>query len=396
MSKPEPDRPIYLDYHATTPLDPRVREVLVEMLDAGPGNPHSRSHKPGWRAHDAVELARKQVAGLIGARAHEVIFTSGASEASNLAIQGVLGRAEPGRILCSAIEHPSVLETCRVWAERPGWTLELVPVTPDGVVDIKAFKKILGRQVRLVCVMLANNEIGTLQPVAEISALCRKAGVPLHCDAAQAAGRVPIDVGAMTVDLLALSGHKLHGPMGIGALYVRAGRQIAPLFAGGAQEAGLRPGTVPAPLAVAFGKACEIAAQEGLEEQARIADLRDRLLKLLKRDVPDLAVNGTLEARLAGNLNVSFPGVNAEDVLLAAPEIAASTGSACASGSQKPSHVLAALGLDAGRINGAVRIGLGRFTTHAEIDQAARALIDAYLSVCPPALAPAGGLSVSQ
>lgn len=372
---------IYLDYHATAPLDPRVRDVMSGVLDQGPGNPHSTSHKAGWRAGDLVERARAQVAGLIGARAYEVVFTSGASEANNLAILGAARDQGPGHIITSNIEHPSVLEAFRHLAAREGFTLDIIAVDREGLVSVADIKQRLTSDTRLVSVMFANNEIGTLQPIAEIGALLGQEKTRFHVDATQAAGKVGIDVDALQVDLMSLSAHKLHGPMGIGALYIRSGTDLEPIFHGGAQEAGVRSGTVPVPLAAGFGEACRIAAQEGISGQASIAALRDHLLAGLQAGIPGLSVNGTMNSRLAGNLNVSFAGVRGEDLLLQCPKIAASTGSACASGSQKPSHVLKAIGLTSAEIDGAVRFGLGRFTTQEEVDETIVFLSEAYQSL---------------
>ncbi len=372
------DQPIYLDYHATTPLDPRVRDVLLSAYDSGLGNPHSTSHSAGWRAHEAGEDARLEVARLIGARAHEIIFTSGASEANNLAILGACRAKGAGHIVTSEIEHPSVLEVCKHLADHEGFSLDVVPVNQDGIVELANLEAVLRPETILISIMLANNEIGTLQPGKEIGAIAREADVLYHADATQAIGRIGVDVNDINASLMSLSGHKIHGPMGVGALYIRAGTKIEPLVHGGSQEAGIRPGTVPTPLVAAFGEACRIARLEGLGEQKRIGGLRDRLLAGLKARIPDLEVNGTMAHRLACNLNISLPGVRAEQILLKCPGIAASTGAACATGSQKPSPVLKALGLSAEQIEGAIRFGLGRFTTQDEIDVAIKAIVQAY------------------
>jgi len=375
------DQPIYLDYHATTPLDPRVREVLLSAYDEGLGNPHSTSHSAGWRAHEAVEAARLEVAKLIGARAHEIIFTSGASEANNLAILGACRERGAGHIVTSAIEHPSVLEACRHLAEHEDFSLDVVPVNEDGIVDLSKLKAVFRPQTILVSIMLANNEIGTLQPGKKIGAIAHEADVLYHADATQAIGRIEVDVTEINAALMSISGHKIHGPMGVGALFIRSGTMIEPLVHGGSQEAGIRPGTVPTPLVAAFGEACRIARVEGFDEQKRIGGLRDRLLAGLQAKIPDLEVNGSMAHRLACNLNVSLPGVRAEQILLKCPGIAASTGAACATGSQKPSHVLKALGLAPEQIDGAIRFGLGRFTTQDEIDVAIEAIMQAYESI---------------
>ncbi len=367
-------QPLYLDYQATTPLDPRVRAAMDAFLDGGPANPHSATHGYGWRAAAAVDEARRQVAALVGARPEDLIFTSGASEANNLAILGAVDPARGGRIVCSAIEHPSVLMACRHLSDQ-GVALDLLPVDSGGLVDPAGLKALLRPETRLVSVMVANNEIGSLQPVAELAAVCRAAGVLFHCDAAQAAGKVPVDFTALGCDLMSLSAHKLYGPMGIGALAIRPGVQLRPLFFGGAQERGLRPGTLPAPLAVGFGEAAQIALEELADEPARLTVLRERLLAGLQAALPDLVLHGSLARRLPGNLNVALPGLAAEDWILACPGLALSSGAACASGKQEPSPVLSALGLDPAQAAGAVRIGLGRFTDDADVERALAILV---------------------
>ncbi len=367
---------IYLDYQATTPLDPRVRAAMDGFLDRGGGNPHSATHRYGWQAAQALDAARREVAALIGARPEEILFTSGATEANNLAILGHAA-AVPGKrhIVTSAIEHPCVLGACR-HLESQGYDLTLLPVDSEGLVGPEALEAALRPETALVSVMLANNEIGTVQPVAELAALCRARGITFHTDAAQAAGKIPVDVGALGVSLLSLSAHKMHGPMGVGALYLRTGTALAPRSFGGGQERGLRPGTVPVWLAVGLGAAARIARQELPAEAPATEALRDRLLAGLRARIPDLAVNGALGPRLPGNLNLRCPGVHGEDWLIAAEAVAASTGSACGSGSQEPSHVLQALGLGPEEVNASVRLGLGRFTTEADIDRAVEALGD--------------------
>ncbi len=367
---------IYLDYQATTPLDPRVRAAMDAFLDGGGGNPHSATHRYGWQAAQALDEARREVAALIGARPEEILFTSGATEANNLAILGHAA-AVPGKrhIVTSAIEHPCVLGACR-HLESQGYDLTLLPVDSEGLVGPGALEAALRPETALVSVMLANNEIGTVQPVAELAALCRARGITFHTDAAQAAGKIPVDVGALGVSLLSLSAHKMHGPMGVGALYLRTGTALAPRSFGGGQERGLRPGTVPVWLAVGLGAAARIARQELPAEAPATEALRDRLLAGLRARIPDLAVNGALGPRLPGNLNLRCPGVHGEDWLIAAEAVAASTGSACGSGSQEPSHVLQALGLGPEEVNASVRLGLGRFTTEADIDRAVEALGD--------------------
>jgi cysteine desulfurase len=359
--------PVYLDHHATTPLDPRVLESMLLYFTEGFGNPHSAQHAYGWAAEAAIEQARVQVAALIGALPEEIVFTSGATEANNLAIRGVAARAGQRRhVVTCATEHPSVLETCRA-LRRDGLEVMELPVRSDGLIDLDQLRDALRADTALVSIMTANHEIGVLQPIGEIAAICQERGILLHTDAAQAAGGIALDVAALGVDLASISAHKLYGPKGIGALYVRRGVRLAPLFAGGAQERGLRPGTLPTPLCVGFGAACALVQQELADEAARLRELRERLYQGLCVAMKDIRLNGAPEARLPGNLNVCLPGVDAEDLLAELPELALSTGAACASASQEPSPVLRALGLPDEDIQGSIRIGLGRTTTACEI-----------------------------
>lgn len=359
--------PVYLDHHATTPLDPRVLHAMLPYFTEHFGNPHSAQHAYGWAAEAAVEQARVQVAALIGALPEEIVFTSGATEANNLAIRGVAAPAGARRhVVTCASEHPCVLQTCRALAGAGFETTEL-PVQPDGLLDLDRLREALRPETALVSIMTANHEIGVVQPIAEIAELCRERGIVLHTDAAQAAGRVPLDVAALGVDLVSLSAHKLYGPKGIGALYVRRGVRIAPLFGGGGQERGLRPGTLPTPLCVGFGRACALAQQELAEEAARLRDLRERLYEGLREAVGEIRLNGAPEPRLPNNLNLCLPGVDAEDLLAELPDLALSTGAACASAAHEPSPVLRALGLSDEAIASSIRIGLGRTTTAYEV-----------------------------
>jgi cysteine desulfurase len=362
--------PVYLDHHATTPLDARVLAAMLPYFTESFGNPHSAQHAYGWAAEAAIEQARREVAALIGALPEEIVFTSGATEANNLAIRGaaVLAGARRHVVTC-ATEHPCVLETCRA-LRGDGFELTELPVQPDGLLDLDRFREALRPDTGLVSILTANHEIGVLQPIADIAEICRARGIVLHTDAAQAAGRMSLDVGALGVDLMSLSAHKLYGPKGVGALYLRRGVRIAPLFAGGAQERGLRPGTLPTPLCVGFGVACALARQELADEAARLRRLRVRLYQGLRAVIEDVRLNGAPEPRLPGNLNVSLSGIDAEDLLAELPELALSTGAACASASQEPSPVLRALGLSDEDIQGSIRIGLGRTTTEREIELA--------------------------
>jgi cysteine desulfurase len=372
-------KPIYLDHHATTPCDPRVVAAMQPYWAEDFGNPASASHAFGWRAEAAVENAREEIARAIGAAdPREIVFTSGATESDNLALQGVLrARGVAGaRLITAASEHPAVLDTARALAKQ-GAALTVLPVDAGGRVDPADVARALTRDTALVSIMAANGEIGALAPLAEIAALCAERGVLFHSDAAQAAGKIPLDVEALGIDLLSISGHKLYGPKGIGALYVRrrrrSGERIAlePLVHGGGQERGMRSGTLPAPLIVGFARALSLAVAEQAAESARLSGLRDRLLARLREGAGDLQLNGVASPRLAGNLNVAFAGADADALLARLPELALSTGSACSSAKPEPSHVLAALGLPPARIKASLRIGLGRFTTEAEVDLAA-------------------------
>ena len=375
-----PARPVYLDYQATTPVDPRVLAVMLPYFTEKFANPHSSSHGLGREVAEAVEHARGQVAALIGADPREIVFTSGATESNNLAIKGAARflREHRRKLVTVATEHKCVLESARQ-LEHEGFEAVVLPVLPDGHVDLELLAATVDESTALVSIMAANNEIGVIQKLAEIGALCRARGALFHTDAAQAAGKLPLDVGAMNIDLMSISGHKLYGPKGVGALYVRRRPRVrlAPLFDGGGQERGLRSGTLPAPLCIGLGAACAIAAEEMAAEGARLASYRDRLLRRLVVALPDLQVNGDLADRLPGNLNLAFPGVDALALVETVPELALSTGSACTSAAVEPSYVLQALGCDDALAAGAVRIGLGRFTTEAEIEFAADTLVAA-------------------
>lgn len=379
-SENRPARPVYLDYQSTTPVDPRVLDAMLPFFTAKFGNPHSSSHAFGREAAEAVETARSQVAALIGAESREIVFTSGATESNNLAIKGAARflRGRRGRVVTLTTEHKCVLESVRA-LEREGFETVVLEVRGDGIVDMDRLAGAVDANTALVSVMAANNEIGVLQDLAAIGPLCRERGALFHTDAAQAVGKIPIDVEAMNIDLLSISGHKLYGPKGVGALYVRRRPRVRlePLFDGGGQERGLRSGTAPAPLCVGLGTACAVAGSEMAAEGERLARLRDRLIHRLTEGVPGTMVNGDRRRRLAGNLNVAFPGIDALALLETLPDLAVSTGSACTSAAVEPSYVLRAIGLSDELANGAIRIGLGRFTTEAEIEFAADALIAA-------------------
>ncbi|MCW8085468.1 cysteine desulfurase family protein [Sabulicella glaciei] len=380
-----PDRPIYLDHHATTPLDPRVLAAMRPWWEDNFANPHSAEHAMGRAAEEAVEEARGHVADLIGADRREIVFTSGATEANNLAIKGAARFARDGerrRIVSLSTEHKCVLECVRD-LEAEGFEPVLLPVRPDGLLDLGVLREALAVPTLLVSVMGVNNETGVVQDLASIGAIAKEAGALFHTDAAQAAGRIKLDVEEIRADLLSLSAHKIYGPRGIGALYVRRRPRVrlVPLFSGGGQERGLRSGTLPAPLVVGFGEAARIAAAEGLLDAGRIAGQRDLFLSVLREGVPGLRINGSAEARVSGNLNLTFPGVSAQALMAAVPELCLSTGSACSSAEITPSYVLSAMGLPPEEAAATLRIGLGRFTSPAEVDRAARMLCEAWAAL---------------
>jgi len=373
-------KPVYLDYHATTPVDPRVLERMLPYFGERFGNAASRSHRFGWDAEKAVQRARRQIAALAGASPREIVFTSGATESNNLALKGVMEacRTRGNHLVTMATEHKAVLDPAR-HLERQGCRVTVLAPESDGLLSLDGLREALAPDTVLVSVMAANNEIGVLQPVSEIGALCRERGVLFHCDAAQAFGKIPIDVERDSIDLLSVTAHKLCGPKGAGALYVCRQPRV-PIVAqmdGGGHESGLRSGTLNVPAVVGFGEACAIAAEEMAGESARVAELRDRLLERLRELLAGVQVNGSMERRLAGNLNVSFDGVEGDALLTTVPDLALSTGSACSSATPEPSHVLRALGAGEERARGALRFGLGRWTTAEEIDYAAERIAGA-------------------
>ncbi len=367
------DRPIYLDYQATTPMDPRVLEAMMPYFTTKFGNAASRSHSYGWEAEEGVEKARRQVAAIIGADEKEVIFTSGATESNNLALTGVAKFYKDRRnhIVTVVTEHKCVLDTCR-HLEQEGFEVTYLPVKTDGLVDLDVLRAAVTDRTVLVSVMAVNNEIGVIQPLKEIGAICREKGAFFHTDCAQAVGKIKLDVNEMNIDLMSLSGHKIYGPKGIGALYVRRKPRVrlVAMINGGGQERGFRSGTLPTPLCVGFGEACEIAMKEMPAEAERLHRLRDRMLDGLRARLPEIHVNGHLDQRIPGNLNISFAYVEGESLIMGIKSLSVSSGSACTSASLEPSYVLRALGVDEERAHTSLRIGLGRFTTEAEIDQA--------------------------
>ena len=372
-------RPIYLDYQATSPTDPQVVEAMQPYWAQDFGNPHSEGHDFGWSARRAMEFARSQVANLIGADDDEIIFTSGATESCNIALRGTSAAGFPSgarQIITLATEHSAVLETAR-WLGEHDMDVVVLPVEPDGLLDLQILEAALGRQTALVSVMLANNEIGVIQPLREISQLAHAVGAFVHTDATQAAARVRIDVDDLGVDLLSLSAHKMYGPKGVGALYVRnrTDLKVLPLSTGGHQERSIRPGTVPVPLAVGMGTACAIADRLLECDARRISEQARWLLEELVSEFPALYLFGHSEQRIPGNLSLGLPGVLGEALVDAVSgEVAIATGAACSTGSPEPSHVLMALGLDEELASSGVRISLGRFTTDDEIRAASRSL----------------------
>lgn len=373
-----PNRPVYLDNQATTPCDPRVVDAMLPFFTERFGNAHSAEHRMGHDAESAVDAARAHLAALIGADPKEIVFTSGATESNNTAIKGAarfaLAQGDTRRrVVTVATEHKCVLDSIASLAAE-GFDPVVLPVNPDGLLNPAVLQAALAEPTLLVSVMAANNETGVLQDLPTLAALARNAGALFHTDAAQALGKIPFDVAG--IDLASFSSHKLYGPKGVGALYVRRRPRVRlqPLFSGGGQERGVRSGTLPVPLLAGFGEACRIAGTEMAEEAVRLLELRERLLRGLRQAMPGLAVNGSLARRLPGNLNVTLPGTNALAAMAAAPDLCVSTGSACSSAAVEPSYVLAAMGLDAGAAARSLRIGLGRFTSAADVDFAIDAL----------------------
>jgi len=372
------DQPIYLDYQATTPMDPRVLEAMMPYFTYKFGNPHSRSHSYGWEAEEGVEKARGQVAKLIGADEKEVIFTSGATESNNLAIRGVAEfyKDRKNHVVTTVTEHKCVLDTCR-HLEQNGFEVTYLPVQKNGLVDLEQLKAAITDKTVVVSIMAVNNEIGVIQPLAEIGKICREKKVFFHTDAAQAVGKIALDVEAMNIDLLSISGHKIYGPKGIGALYVRRKPRVrlVPLIVGGGQERGFRSGTLPTPLCVGLGEAAEICMKEMGAEAKRLKKLQERMLKGLNDKLTDIIVNGDLEHRIPGNLNISFAYVEGESLMMGIKGLSVSSGSACTSASLEPSYVLRALGVEEEMAHTSLRIGLGRFTTEQEVDTAVGELV---------------------
>jgi len=367
------NHPLYLDYQATTPTDPRVVEAMAPYWTEKFGNPHSRNHFYGWEAEDAVEIAREHVANLIGATAKEVIFTSGATESNNLAIKGVAKfyGDKKNHIITCVTEHKCVLETCRS-LQQDGFDVTYLHVQENGLIDLDVLKAAITDKTLLVSIMAVNNEIGVIQPLKEIGQMCRDNKVFFHTDAAQAVGKIPLDVEAMNIDMLSISAHKMYGPMGMGALFVRRRPRVrlVPLIHGGGQERGMRSGTLPTPLVVGFGVACELALKEMAQETERLRGYQTKLFEGLKARIPEIYLNGDLDHRVPGNLNISFSYVEGEGLMMGLKDLGVSSGSACTSASLEPSYVLRALGVEEELAHTSLRLGLGRFTTEDDIDYA--------------------------
>ncbi|WP_032138736.1 IscS subfamily cysteine desulfurase [Rickettsia tamurae] len=365
--------PIYMDYQATTPLDPRVMEAMLPYFTTKFGNPHSRSHSFGWEAENAVEEARSRVARLIGADTKEIIFTSGATESNNLAIKGIAKfyGNKKNHIITIVSEHKCVLDACR-HLEQEGIKITYLPIKPNGIIDLEILKEAITDQTMLVSVMAVNNEIGVVQPLKEIGKICCERGVFFHSDIAQGFGKIPIDVNEFNIDLASISGHKIYGPKGIGALYVRKKPRVrvTPLINGGGQERGMRSGTLPTPLIVGLGMAAEIAYSEMEKDTKHVNYLFDRFLNNIHSRISEVYLNGDKNQRYKGNLNLSFAGVEGESIILAIKDLAVSSGSACTSASLEPSYVLRSMGIGEELSHTSIRFGIGRFTTEQEVDYA--------------------------
>ncbi len=372
--------PVYMDNHATTPVDPRVLDAMLPYFTERFGNAASRNHSFGWSAEEAVENARAQIAGLINATPKEIVFTSGATESDNLAIKGVaeMYREKGNHIITQVIEHKAVLDTCKR-LEKYGYEVTYLPVARDGRVDPDDVRRAITPKTILITVMYANNEIGVIEPIAEIGKIAKEKGVLFHCDGVQAVGKIPVDVQKDNIDLLSVSAHKLYGPKGVGALYVRRKNprvQLAAAIDGGGHERGMRSGTLNVPGIVGFGKACEVCQQEMPTEAERLAGLRDRLKEGIFSRLDEVYVNGSMTHRLPNNLNISFAYVEGESLLMGINDVAVSSGSACTSATLEPSYVLKALGVGEDLAHTSIRFGLGRFNTAEEVDYVVERVAD--------------------
>ncbi|HLD76688.1 MAG TPA: IscS subfamily cysteine desulfurase [Rickettsiales bacterium] len=364
--------PIYLDYQATTPIDPRVVDKMIHVMKEDFGNPHSRSHSYGWKAEELVEIARGQVADLIGANPKEIFFTSGATESNNIAIKGVARFNFPRKnhIITIATEHKCVINSVRD-LEQEGFEASFLAVEKNGLIDLQKLEAAINEKTAIVSVMTVNNEIGVIQPLKEIGEICRKKAVFFHTDAAQAFGKIPLNVDEMNIDLMSISGHKIYGPKGIGAIYIRRKPRvrIKPLFSGGGQERGIRSGTLATPLVVGLGTAAQLAKEEMTANYTHIKKLSDKFYDAIMK-IPNVYLNGDRKQRFPGNLNFSFAGIEGESMIMAIKDLAVSSGSACTSSSLEPSYVLHALGVSEDLAHTSIRFGIGKFTTEEEIDYA--------------------------
>ena len=363
--------PLYFDYQATTPVDPQVLEEMLPYFTKNFGNPHSRSHTYGWEAENAIEKSREQVAHLINANSKEIVFTSGATESNSLALKGLADfyKDQKNHIITLVTEHKCVLDTCR-HLEEQGMKVTYLPVQSNGLIDLEHLRAAITEQTLVVSIMAVNNETGVIQPLAEIGKICREKSVFFHSDIAQGFGKIDIDINACNIDLASISGHKIYGPKGVGALYVRRRPRVrlSPIIYGGGQERGMRSGTLPTPLIVGLGKAAEIASKNMAKDREHIQKLSDKFMHEIIQSIPDVFVNGDLEQRYPGNLNISFAYIEGESMILAIKDLAVSSGSACTSASLEPSYVLKAMGVSEDMAHTSIRFGFGRFTTEDEVD----------------------------
>ena len=372
--------PIYMDNQATTAVDPRVVEAMLPYFTEKFGNPASRNHEFGWKAEEAVETSRAQIARLIHASPREIVFTSGATESDNLAIKGVADayRAKGNHIITQATEHKAVLDTCRR-LEQSGCEVTYLPVSKDGLIDLDELRRAITPKTILISIMHANNEIGVLQPIEEIGKLAKEKNVLFHVDAAQSVGKIPVGVEKLGIDLLAISAHKIYGPKGVGALYVRRKNprvELSPMMDGGGHERGMRSGTLNVPGIVGLGKACEFCQKEMAGEGERLRALRDKLKDAVLSQLDDTSINGSMTHRLPGNLNLSFTGLEGDALLMGINDVAVSSGSACTSATLEPSYVLRALGVSEDLAHSSIRFGLGRFNTEEEVDYVAGRVVE--------------------
>ena len=368
---------IYLDNQSTTQLDPEIMELMIPYFLTKFGNSSSKTHSFGWEAEAAVDQSRKKIADLINSKPNEIIFTSGATESNNIAFTTILESLKKNILTC-VTEHRAILDICNIYEQR-GVRTKYLKILNDGNLDLDSIKDNIDENTHMISLMHANNEIGTIHPIEKIGSICKKHNILFHVDAAQSLGKIPIDVKKMNVDFMSFSGHKIYGPKGIGALFINSihKNKISPIIFGGGQENGYRPGTLPVPLIIGFGAACEKANSIMLNESKKIKKMRDTLLQKIKSKIPNLIINGTMENRLDGNLNLSFPSLKGQSIVTSIPLVALSSGSACSSSIPKPSHVLQAIGLNNNLCNSSIRIGIGRFNTNKEINLAADSIIKA-------------------